>query len=137
MALYSIENDTCLGITHSGCAVNVESEGYVELSDEEVKKLKAKIKKITTLAKKYKEKKEKEQKENSKENEETEANKNGAKKRRIEDIDFQKTYDDIVGRYGKVRAETERKEHIEFIRKFGKEKPQTPLDVPLLERGEQ
>ena len=39
MALYSIENDTCLGITHSGCAVNVESEGYVELSDEEVAKI--------------------------------------------------------------------------------------------------
>ena len=35
MALYSIENDICLGISHSG-AVNVESEGYVELSDEEV-----------------------------------------------------------------------------------------------------
>ena len=39
MALYSIENDTCLGITHSGGAVNVESEGYVELSDEEVAKI--------------------------------------------------------------------------------------------------
>ena len=38
MALYSIENDTCLGISHSG-AVNVESEGYVELSDEEVEKI--------------------------------------------------------------------------------------------------
>ena len=38
MALYSIENDTCLGISHSG-AVNVESEGYVELSDEEVAKI--------------------------------------------------------------------------------------------------
>ena len=38
MALYSIENDTCLGISHSG-AVNVESEGYVELSDEEVVKI--------------------------------------------------------------------------------------------------
>ena len=37
MALYSIENDTCLGISHSG-AVNVESEGYVELADEEVEK---------------------------------------------------------------------------------------------------
>ena len=35
MALYSIENDTCLGISHSG-AVNVESDGFVELSDEEV-----------------------------------------------------------------------------------------------------
>ena len=39
MALYRIENDTCLGITHSGGAVNVESEGYVELSDEEVAKI--------------------------------------------------------------------------------------------------
>ena len=39
MALYSIENDTCLGITHSGGAVNVESEGYVELLDEEVAKI--------------------------------------------------------------------------------------------------
>ena len=38
MALYSIENDTCLGISHSG-AVNVESEGFVELSDEEVAKV--------------------------------------------------------------------------------------------------
>ena len=38
MALYSIYNDTCLGISHSG-AVNVESEGYVELSDEEVVKI--------------------------------------------------------------------------------------------------
>lgn len=38
MALYSIENDICLGISHSG-AVNVESEGYVELSDEEVAKI--------------------------------------------------------------------------------------------------
>ena len=38
MALYSIENDTCLGISHSG-AVNVESEGYVELSDDEVAKI--------------------------------------------------------------------------------------------------
>lgn len=38
MALYSIENDTCLGISHSG-AVNIESEGYVELSDEEVGKI--------------------------------------------------------------------------------------------------
>ena len=38
MALYSIENDTCLGISHSG-AVNVESEGYVELSDKEVAKI--------------------------------------------------------------------------------------------------
>ena len=27
MALYSIENETCLGISHSG-AVNVESEAY-------------------------------------------------------------------------------------------------------------
>ena len=39
MALYSIENDTCLGFSHSGGAVNVESEGYVELSDEEVAKI--------------------------------------------------------------------------------------------------
>ena len=39
MALYRLENDTCLGITYSGGAVNVESEGYVELSDEEVAKI--------------------------------------------------------------------------------------------------
>lgn len=39
MALYSIENDTCLGFSHSGGAVNVEGEGYVELSDEEVAKI--------------------------------------------------------------------------------------------------
>ena len=39
MALYSIENDTCLGFLHSGGAVNVESTGYVELSDEEVAKI--------------------------------------------------------------------------------------------------
>ena len=38
MALYSIENNTCLGFSHSG-VVNVESEGYVELSDEEVAKI--------------------------------------------------------------------------------------------------
>ena len=38
MALYRIENDTCLGISHSG-PVNVESEGFIELSDEEVVKI--------------------------------------------------------------------------------------------------
>ena len=48
MALYSIENDICLGISHSG-AVNVESEGYVELSDEEVAKIFALIDENVTL----------------------------------------------------------------------------------------
>ena len=38
MALYSIYNDTCLGWSHSG-PVNVESDGFVELSDEEVTKI--------------------------------------------------------------------------------------------------
>lgn len=38
MALYSIENDTCLGMTHC-CPVDVESEGFVEISDEEVAKI--------------------------------------------------------------------------------------------------
>ena len=35
MALYKIENDNCLGVSHSG-PVNIKSEGFVELSDEEV-----------------------------------------------------------------------------------------------------
>ena len=35
MALYSIESEQCLGISHSG-AVNVNGESAVELSDEEV-----------------------------------------------------------------------------------------------------
>lgn len=38
MALYSIYNDTCLGWSHWG-PVNVESDGFVELSDEEVTKI--------------------------------------------------------------------------------------------------
>ncbi len=38
MALYKIENDICLGWSHSG-PVNVESEGFVELSDAEVTKI--------------------------------------------------------------------------------------------------
>jgi len=36
MALYSIESDVCLGMSHSG-PVNVEGESAVELSDDEVK----------------------------------------------------------------------------------------------------
>ena len=35
MALYSIESEQCLGISHSG-AVTVNGESAVELSDEEV-----------------------------------------------------------------------------------------------------
>ena len=38
MALYKIENDNCLGVSHSG-PVNIKSEGFVELSDEEVEKI--------------------------------------------------------------------------------------------------
>ena len=35
MALYSIESEQCLGMSHSG-AVTVNGESAVELSDEEV-----------------------------------------------------------------------------------------------------
>ena len=47
MALYSIKNETCLGMSHSG-AVNVNSEGYVDLSDEEVAKIVDLIRKVGT-----------------------------------------------------------------------------------------
>lgn len=47
MALYSIYNDTCLGWSHSG-PVNVESDGFVELSDEEVTKIVELIRKKET-----------------------------------------------------------------------------------------
>ena len=36
MALYSIESEQCLGMTHFGGAVTVNGESAVELSDEEV-----------------------------------------------------------------------------------------------------
>jgi len=48
MALYSIYNDTCLGWSHSG-PVNVESDGFVELSDEEVAKIVELIRKEGTF----------------------------------------------------------------------------------------
>lgn len=47
MALYKIENDICLGWSHSG-GVNIESEGFVELSEEEVMKIVELIRKTET-----------------------------------------------------------------------------------------